>query len=369
MDCTRGSASGRLDLLGGVADYSGALVLEMPTRQSIEVTAEADEAFVVGPAVISVAEMARLADLEYADVRRALQGQPRWTHYVLGVAVVLVRHGVITPPRARLRISSDLPESEGVASSAALEVATARALGAGVIDPFRLAALCQEAENYVVGAPCGVMDQVAVAVGPAGALLPILCRPASAWPAVTLPPDLEIVGWPSGAAHDVSGAPYERARAAAFMGKRMVEQSQGRSWSWVSELPPSEVARLPELVDGAEFVRRWGGTGDPVTEVRPDEVYPVRAASVFGVEEHARSLQALAALRGGDPSHLGPLLRASQAGYDAMGLGHPAATATVEAALATRGVYGARSSGGGCGGTVAVVCERGALDHVDGAVR
>ena len=67
-----GSAPGRLDVLGGVADYSGALVLEMPTRQSIEVVAEADDALVVGSAVLSVVEMARLAELDYDDVRRAL---------------------------------------------------------------------------------------------------------------------------------------------------------------------------------------------------------------------------------------------------------------------------------------------------------
>jgi galactokinase len=58
-------------------------------------------------------------------------------------------------------------------------------------------------------------------------------------------------------------------------------------------------------------------------------------------------------------------MAASQRGYDAMGLGHPAATAVVEAALARPGVIGARSSGGGCGGTVVVVSEPGALDDVD----
>jgi galactokinase len=153
------------------------------------------------------------------------------------------------------------------------------------------------------------------------------------------------------------------------MGKRMVEQSEGRSWPWVSELPSSAVARLPEFVDGAEFVQRWGDLGDPVTVVQPEEAYPVRAAASFGVEEHARSEAALAALRAGRPERLGPLLRASHAGYDAIGLGHAAATATVEAALATPGVYGARSSGGGCGGTVVVLCERSALDHVVGLIR
>ncbi len=369
MTGATGSAPGRLDVLGGVADYSGALVLEMPTRQSIEVVAEADDALVVGSAVLSVVEMARLAELDYDDVRRALEGLPRWTHYLIGVAVVLVRHGVISPPRARLRISSDLPQSMGVASSAALEVATARALGAGVLDPLQLALLCQEAENFVVGAPCGVMDQVAVALGSPGAVLPILCRPASPWPAVMLPPDLEIVGWPSGAAHDVSGAPYRRARTAAFMGKRIVEGSEKRSWSWVSELPEAAATRLPEQISGAEFLERWGETGDVITAVQPEVTYPVRASVLFGIGEHARSASALAVLRHGEPEQLGALLGASHAGYEAMGLGHPAATATVERALATPGVHGARASGGGCGGTIVVICAPGALDHVDGLIR
>ena len=52
-----------------------------------------------------------------------------------------------------------------------------------------------------------------------------------------------------------------------------------------------------------------------------------------------------------------------------MGLGHRAATVIVKEALARPGVLGARSSGGGCGGTVVVVCERGALDDVDTLIR
>jgi galactokinase len=365
----RGSAPGRLDLLGGVADYSGALVLEMPTRQRTDVVAHPDVAFVVGPATFSASGLGRLARLSYEDVRRELAGCPRWTHYVIGVAVVLVRHGVIDPPTARLEITSDLPPSLGVASSAALEVATARALGAGTIDPLRLAALCQEAENHVVGAPCGIMDQVAVALGTVGAVLPILCRPASVAEPVVVPAGLEIVGWPTGAPHDVGGVPYGRARAAAFMGKRIVEDAAGREWSWGSELPPAAVDDLPEGLDGGTFLERWGAAGDDVTAVRPDETYPVRAATLFGVEEHGRSVAAVAALADEEPGRLGPLMAASQDGYDAMGLGHPAATVIVKEALARPGVLGARSSGGGCGGTIAVVCERGALDDMDALIR
>jgi galactokinase len=365
----RGSAPGRLDLLGGVADYSGALVLQLPTALRTEVVATPDDAFVVGPVSFAPAAFAELAALDYADARRAVAGCPRWTHYVVGVALVFVRHGVIAPPRLRLEVTSDVPTSVGVASSAALEVASARALGCGSIDPLRLAALCQEAENHVVGAPCGVMDQVAVALGRPGHVLPILCRPASVAAAVAVPAGTEIVGWPTGTPHDVGGVPYVRARAAAFMGKRMVEDVVGRPWPWVSELPRDAVSDLPETVEGATFLDRWGRTDDDVTQVQAGETYPVRAATMFGLEEHARSAEALRALSDGAPVRLGPLMAASQAGYDAMGLGHPVSTAIVEEALSRPGVYGARSSGGGCGGTVVVISAAGALDDVDALIR
>jgi len=364
----RGSAPGRLDLLGGVADYSGALVLETPTALTTTVTAEPADALVVGAVSLTPEEVAELAALPYPEIRDALDGAPRWTRYPIGVALVLVRHRMIELPRARLSVWSDVPQSLGVSSSAALEVATARALGAGDIDPLRLAALCQEAENHVVGAPCGIMDQVTVAMGTHGAILPILCRPASVQAPVALPLGVEVVGWPTGAAHDVSGAPYRRARAAAFIGKRIVEDARGRACSWVSELPLDAVDELPNSLEGAAFIERWHDTDDSATTVDPDDTYPVRAATRFGAEEHARSQQALSSLERGDVDALGPLLAASHAGYDAIGLGHPAASATVDAALVRPGVYGARSSGGGCGGTVVVLCDVGALDDVDGLI-
>jgi L-arabinokinase len=364
-----GEAPGRLDLLGGVADYSGALVLEVATYVTTRVTAVDGDALVVGPVRLAVDELRQLSTRPYPDVRAALRPHPRWAHYVVGVALVLVRHGVIEPPPVSLSIASDVPTSVGVSSSAALEVATARALGSDGLEPLRLAALCQEAENQVVGAPCGIMDQVVVAMGAPGAVLPILCRPASVDPALALPDDLEVVGVPTDAEHDVSGVPYRRARAAAFMGKRIVERASGAPSRWVSELDPEEVAALPETVDGAAFLDRWGSTDDPLSAVDPDDVYPVGPATAFGVQEHRRSGLLLDAIARGAHDELTTIMAASHAGYDAMGLGHAAATAVVERVLARPGVHGARSSGGGSGGTVVAVCERGALDDVDGLIR
>jgi L-arabinokinase len=364
-----GRAPGRLDLLGGVADYSGARVLEVATRLTTTVTAEPADALSIGPVRLAPEELAALAALPFDEVREAIGAWPRWTHYVLGVALVLVRHGAIEPPRAHLSVESDVPASVGVSSRAALEVATARALGADDVEPLRLAALCQEAENQVVGAPCGIMDQVVVTMGRAGAVLPVLCRPASVDPIVEVPDDLEVVGVPTGAAHDVGGAPYGRARAAAFMGKRIVEEAAARSWHWASELPADAVAQLPDALGGAEFLERWGATEDPLTAIDPEETYPVGAATAFGREEHARSDALRTALQRGVGDAIGPIMAASHAGYDAMGLGHPAASLVVERVLGRAGVLGARSSGGGSGGTVVVVCERGALDDVDDLIR
>ncbi len=359
-----GSAPGRLDLLGGVADYSGALVLEVATRVTTTVTLEPHRELVVGPVTLSPSDVERLAALPYPEIRAALADTPKWTRYLVGVALVLVRHGAIPTPTGRLAVTSDVPQSAGVSSSAALEIATALALGA-MLDPLRLATLCQEAENHVVGAPCGIMDQVTVAMGRAGAVLPIRCRPATVEAPVPLPPGVEIVGVPTGATHDVAGSPYARARAAAFMGKRIAETASGRRWDWVSEVPTDLIDRLPDELVGADFLDRWGTTDDALTTVDPAETYPVRAAAGFGVGENTRAERALALLRSGDAPALRPLTAASHAGYDAMGLGHPAATSVVERALAVPGVHGARSSGGGCGGTVVVLCEAGALDHLD----
>ena len=144
-----GSAPGRLDLLGGVADYSGALVLEMPTRQSIEVTGGTDERLVVGPAAFRRARSSAWPDWTCGRAA-GLSKLPRWTHYLIGVAVVLMRNGVIGLPAARIDISSDLPAAVGVASSAALEGAH----GAG---PRRMEHRSAAAGRVVPGGgePCG----------------------------------------------------------------------------------------------------------------------------------------------------------------------------------------------------------------------
>jgi galactokinase len=369
-DVTRGTAPGRLDLLGGVADYAGALVLEVPTMATTRVTAHAADAFEVGDVRLTCRELGALAELPLESAREVLDTLPRWSRYMIGVALLLVHRGIIDPPAVHVSVESDVPIAQGVASSAALEVATARALVPdGRLGPVEMALLCQEVENRILGVPCGIMDQAASSAGTAGAVLPILCRPVQVGAHVGLPDGVEVVGWPSGATHDVGGAPYRRARTASFMGRRIAEAASGRRVRWTSELAADAVARLPDEVLGSEFQDRFGRVDDPLSTVEPDVTYPVRAATRFGVEEHLRTRAALVSLRRGAAPELGPLLLASHHAYDAMGLGHPATDRITTEATRRTGVYGARISGGGCGGTVVVLCDRGALDDVPELIR
>src|SRR5947207_11489583 len=92
-----------------------------------------------------------------------------------------------------------------------------------------LALLCQKVENYVVGAPCGVMDQMTAACGEANRLLALLCQPAELVGQVSLPQTLEVWGIDSGIRHEVGGADYGDVRAGAFMGYRIIAHVAGLS--------------------------------------------------------------------------------------------------------------------------------------------
>ena len=100
-----------------------------------------------------------LANSEFDVIREALcsRGDDRWIAYVLGAVLVLLREtSAATPAGLRILIDSQVPEGKGVSSSAAIEVATMRAVAALLnidLSGEKLAQLCQLAENRIAGAP------------------------------------------------------------------------------------------------------------------------------------------------------------------------------------------------------------------------
>jgi L-arabinokinase len=243
-----------------------------------------------------------------------------------------------------------------------------------------LARLAQQAENDIVGAPCGLMDQLAAAHGTPGALLPILCRPDILDEPVPLPEGVLAVGWPSGVRHAVSASPYATARTAAFMGKKILERALGRSLAYVTQLTPALVRgmnheMLPASLAGRDFLATHGGVDDALARIDPERRYPVRAAVSFPVEENFRATLAVLLLRSFQPSvrpktltAIGELMFQSHAGYSSIGLGCPETDSMVNAVRdrgADHGFYGARVSGGGSGGTVVVLLEQDALEELE----
>ncbi len=380
-----GEAPGRLDVLGGVADYSGSLVLQMPIRATTRVAiTPLDEPRLE---LASEQEGALALPLPPSGALRGWleeQRVPHWARYPLGCFLLFCQAQQWQPPAGlKFAITSDVPISMGVSSSAALEVATLRALEAASNRRFQgtaLARLAQRAENDLVGAPCGLMDQLASAHGSRGALLPILCRPDGLDDPVPLPAGAVAVGWPSGVRHAVSASPYATARAAAFMGKRILEMCLGRSLAHVTELSPIHLhevgeALLPETLLGREFLARHERVDDPLSKIDPERTYPVAAATRFPITENARVARAVRLLRGIRSDNrlealqmVGELLYESHMGYGAMGLGCPETDAMVQAVRDRgpgRGFYGARVSGGGSGGTVVVLLEADALPELE----
>lgn len=448
-------APGRLDVMGGIADYSGSLVLQMPIAEACHVavqfrnleegpmetkkSTDRDRTDALGEtgitAVVSlnanasnasnanathgrVFRSATSAALTHLGPTRSLTrddakmtriremcagGENAWAAYPLGVLAALehalmtesngtgeddVSRNTSTSSSACQRktfpgfgkhvgvaalVSSAVPEGAGVSSSAALETAVAHAacaaLAAYLPDAFVKAAVtsernergnettnetteertksrvfacdeaagaaiarwCQAAEHFAADAPCGIMDQMAVGLGEANALLALLCRPAEVVRrALPLPRGVRVWGIDSGNAHSVGGGDYGATRAAAFMCRAAVAESRrevsttqrrkddalvvssaspppltalvtpkefdamiGSSWLDSDRTEARSAQPLPPLgrpVRAAAFLKRYpGGHGDDgVTALDPEKTYDVTRAGRHPVLEHDR---------------------------------------------------------------------------------
>ena len=191
-------APGRLDVMGGIADYSGSLVLQLPLAVATTAVIQATTEPTIEVVSRRGTESSRFAMPVDALVRGELRDPPalaaffaarerdRWAAYVIGVAhACLVARGAGDAPDAggfRLFVESTVPEGKGVSSSAALEVACLSVISARYgldMTGEEIATASQWAENHVAGAPCGIMDQMTSACGRRDRLLRLRCQPGT----------------------------------------------------------------------------------------------------------------------------------------------------------------------------------------------
>ncbi len=405
-----GRAPGRLDLMGGIADYSGSLVLELPlavaTLAAVQLTTETEPTFRVRSlsagelnlqTEVSLPMSQLLGCANYAEANVWLTERPAtaWVAYLAGAMVVLKQELDFAPVGGvRLLVNSNVPAGKGVSSSAALEVAVMQALAGAYglqIAGRDLALLCQKVENLVVGAPCGIMDQMTSACGQPNRLTALLCQPAELQPPVELPAELEVWGIDSGIRHAVVGADYGSVRVGAFMGYRIIADLTGlpvtpvdnpesqkvsiqdEKWNgYLANLAPSEWEtlyreRLPHSLTGSQFLEKYGGFTDPVTRIIPQLTYAIRQPTAHPIYENHRVRLFRTLLQTRPVSEeilmlLGELMYQSHLSYSICGLGSVGTDRLVELvrqAGPAQGLYGAKITGGGSGGTVAVLARAG----------
>jgi L-arabinokinase len=251
------------------------------------------------------------------------------------------------------------------------------------IDARDVAILCQKVENLVAGAPCGIMDQMTSACGQANKLLALLCQPAELKGFVAVPDQIRFWGLDSGVRHSVAGADYGAVRAGAFIGYRMIAEMAGLTiretrreqvceiddlrWrGYLANMTRHEfdgyADNLPDEIGGADFLMRYGCTTDPITRINPERIYPVRLAARHPVYEHVR-VRAFADLLAGPLAEdvlreMGELMYASHDSYSACGLNSDGTDLLVDLVRSNgpeQGLFGAKITGGGSGGTVAVL--------------
>jgi L-arabinokinase len=305
---------------------------------------------------------------EYETAREFFNGS--WPAYVAGVFLVLMRErNQRFESGANILISSRVPPGKGVSSSAALEVAVMQAVTVAFdieIDGREKALLCQRLENLVVGAPCGVMDQMTAVFGERDRLLLMLCQPAELKRMITLPRELMLWGIDSGIRHSVSGSDYGSVRAGAFIGARIIAdlKTDGFEGGYLANISPDQFERefidhLPERMAGAEFLRRYKATSDPVTRIDPQKEYAVRIPTAHPIYENARVQRFVELLERNEAyKELGELMYEAHRSYTALGLNSAGTDLIVELVRKEAGLFGAKITGGGSGGTVAVLGDR-----------
>jgi L-arabinokinase len=414
-------APGRLDVMGGIADYTGSLVCEMPLDHAVAVALQARDdrgvrvqSLNLRDAGISSVFETTLDDLISADALRHTVRSDRggrWAGYLVGCLCLLHQHRLLNLADPRLRgvnlaLLSTVPAGAGLSSSAAVEVAAMMNLAShyrviqhdrgDALDPMRLAEMCQQVENQIVGAPCGIMDQVASLLGENHSVMRMVCQPHEVQPPLPLPHGIRVVGINSNVKHSVGDGQYGKTRCAAFMGHRIIlAEMQRRGLTdgqapgydpmrgYLANLDPYDYRRLfrqaiPEEIMGRLFLSHYGGTIDRATRVDAEGMYQVRLATEHHVFEAARVRSFAAALedaasiadhsaaqlseRKGLLERAGKLMYESHQSYGCNALlGAAECDVLVELArgYGEQGIYGAKITGGGSGGTVAILCDDG----------
>jgi len=326
-------APGRVNLIGEHTDYNDGFVLPMAIEREIRMAVAPRTDSTV---LLVAADLNRRTNFDLTNIQPS-QDEP-WSNYVRGVAAGLMNAGYALQGMEALMLG-DVPIGAGLSSSAALEMAAVQAfsaIGRFSVPPDQAARIGQWAEHTFVGTKCGIMDQLASALGQPDHALLIDCRDLSYQP-VPIPTDAAILIADTGVRRELVSSAYNERRAQCEVAARTLG--------------------VPALRD-ATLTMLEAASG------RMDSVVANRARHV--ISENARVLEMADALRAGNLAAAGRLMSKSHASLrDLYEVSSSELDIMVELLRAQPGCYGARMTGAGFGGCAVALFD---LAAVAGAI-
>ena len=306
----------RVNLIGEWIDFNGGTVLPMALTPSVRVDIQSNQSQsdkvsseqFDGPRVFGI-------DAPATD---------HWADYIRG-ALQYARQQEWISAGQDVHVKSAIPVGAGLSSSAAIIVAALKAARppfASVTDAD-LALAAKEIENRFIGVPCGIMDQMAVALGKPGSALALNTRDCS-YELLDIPDSWSIVVAHSGLHRAFTDGRYRARRDECLEAARQI---------------------------GAEYL--CDASFDFLDALDP--ILAKRARHV--ISEGKRSKEAVAALRSDDRARFGQLMIESHNSLrDDMDVSVPGIDLLVAHAI-NLGAEGARITGAGFGGCVVALID------------
>ena len=332
-------APGRVNLIGEHTDYNDGFVLPVALDRDVRVLFRPRDDNHVR---LYALEFDSWADFSLGKSER--NKKQLWPNYVQGVGLELAALGIQLQGFEGI-VSGNVPRGSGLSSSAALEIAAAKAFltAANQIHALtgpQLARAAQKAENEFVGVNCGIMDQFISTLGEDGHALLIDCRSLS-FRRVPFPEGVSLVIGNTKASRSLAGSAYNERRAQCEDG----------------------VHRLKEVLPGIGALRDV--SRDELEAHRSLLSHTVYRRCRHVISENDRVQTTVAALERGDFEEAGRLMDASHASLrDDYEVSSEALDKMVESMRSHPGCLGARLTGAGFGGCAVALVRAGAEKDV-----
>lgn len=387
--CYVSRAPGRLNVMGGLAEYTGSLVLNMPANDLIYVAVQPrtqkEIALIIDnddPLIVPLSQLDEYPTQPQSDPQ---DNKIRLTRCVFGMLAELRRTKLIPDffDGVTIVVARNHPEVCGAAehiSAASAVMVAVSAMGNAKLDPLQAAGICQKIENNELNIPVGISDVLCTLQGYPNTIFGMRCDPYTHDGSVQLTDGVRVVGIDCGTIHSDAEIKYRRVRTASFMGRtlidRIIQHDGKKNMQWDGYLSRVSVTdfvecfrdRIPTKMKGSEFLDRFGDTDDPLTSIEPNINYKIRSRTEHHIYEHTRCQHLMECLsrniRSGDAQTL--VDAQSQMFASHWSYGQRCGLGSIETDLLVNlirqhgtnsDLYGAKISGHGCGGMVTVLMK------------